>query len=433
MSTLSGLISGGGGGGGASIDAKVRTYTIKESGSFVFPFSGTVDIYAIGGGGIGGLGTGGINTPSQHYNFCSIATGGGAGGTAVKRNIEVTAGDKITISAGASAEMTFGTDARNDQTVTNAGATTINSNDITISLTANGGGNGSASTSENGSISTASLSGGTGGTGSGGDDNYTGGRGGNFTFTATPNVGNGYNAWAGQAATGGGGVGLAGTGGHGGDAEIELNTGAGGSSSEVLHVVTGGGAVGVDASTVTANAGGDSYTGTSQKIYGGAGATQGFEIDVTGEYDTGTNGNNISASNLGDFGYANSVNSSEQFSMPSRAGGQTAFSSSNYFVNGSGGMLSGNGGQKNIANSPMTVPQVNTRPMGFGGGGGFAMSMNTDGNYGTRVLQDDYGFGHGGCAYAGYALVNNYSNFYFSTNLTAGAGCCIIEYKTISL
>lgn len=182
MSTLTTLISSGGGGG-----ATGEVFTVLESSTFVFPYSGKVKIYCIGGGGSGGLSSNGNG---------SVGAGGAAGGTAVKI-LDVTTDDSLICVIGAGGASTTSQPSNGNS----GGQSTVNSNNLAVSLTANGGSGGVGTTFSNGGTF-GNVSG--AGTGSGGDYNFTGGSGGAL-YAST---GGGANSNQGRYTTGGGATGL---------------------------------------------------------------------------------------------------------------------------------------------------------------------------------------------------------------------------------
>jgi len=183
VSTLTGLISSGGGGG-----ATGEVFTVLQSSTFTFPYDGKVKIYCIGGGGSGGLASGNTNG--------TVGTGGAAGGTSVKV-LDVTASDSIVCVIGAGGASTTSAVSNGNS----GGQSTVNSNNLVISLTANGGSGGIGQNfNSGGTFSNVSGA----GTGSGGDYNYTGGTGG----TLSASTGGGANSNSGRYATGGGATGI---------------------------------------------------------------------------------------------------------------------------------------------------------------------------------------------------------------------------------
>jgi hypothetical protein len=425
MSSLSDFLGGGGGGGLSPFEKSDRSFTISDSGTFTFPYAGTVDIYAIGAGGFGGLAIG--DGTGNSANLSLIGTGGGAGGTAVKRNLVVSAGDTITIAVGATAEVAFGANIINANTTTNAGATTVNSNDVTLSLTANGGSNGSTDFSATATLTTASVSGGAGGTGSGGDENYTGGRGGNFSFTATPNVGSGFNAYRGYFGTGGGAVGLNANGNKGGDAVVQFNTGTGGGSTdEYCSIGTAGGSVGQDATTITVNSGGNDHNYSNATV--STAPTAVFDGTTT---SLGSS-SNLSGANLGTFGPGSGTdnkNTSRQFSLADASGGGATAYTGNAFNNTvfDGGLLGGKGPVFLQGNAG---PPNTTYNKSYFGGSGACIFRHGDTGTETYPPQRGATYGAGGGAYVCPVFAPTTSTF--NDNHQGSGGACVIRYKTIT-
>ena len=159
---------------------------LESSGSYTMPFDGILDVYVIGGGGSGGQG-------HYHNTTSFVATcGGGAGGCAIKHNVEVKQGDIFNITIGAGGGIAPST----SKTEGNPGGQSVFNYGL-LTLTAEGGGGGGR-----GSTSTPGL----GGSASGGDYNFSGGDGGSGPGDVT------YGA----ASGGGGSVGLTQNGRNGG-------------------------------------------------------------------------------------------------------------------------------------------------------------------------------------------------------------------------
>lgn len=198
------------------------------SGTWTAPYDGWAIFTAVGPGGSGAIAQN--NGSADRRN----ATGGGAGGFALKK-LYVARGSTYTVTMGAPGAAVTTSTVGIVATNGNAGGNTT----ITgpgLSLTANGGLGGQAGT-------TGTVAGGTGGTATGGDANVTGGTGGPISATG-----------AFPAASGGGAVGANGTG-YSGGAISGVNTninatggggvgGAGGALVAAGAVSTGGGGSG---------------------------------------------------------------------------------------------------------------------------------------------------------------------------------------------
>lgn len=250
MSALTDFLGGGGGGTSGPLLSKEIFFKLEDSQTFEFPFTGKVNIYAIGAGGSGCIGNTYAlsgqnpgNTTNAYY--MSVGTGGGAGGTAIKKSFSVTKGDKIVVTVGAGGTLQTSNPNSNNQALANGGATTVNtnSNNITIALTANGGTGGKTGFENNTACFVAS-----GGNATGGDENYSGGSGGTINVSTNLNnntfISNLDNC---TIYTGGGAVGINQDGGNGGNVVITKNTN---SSTGSKQAVTGGGGSGGDASSV---------------------------------------------------------------------------------------------------------------------------------------------------------------------------------------
>lgn len=182
---------GGGGGSSALAISQPDIVCFLASEIYTVPESGMYRIMAIGAGGNGGGSYGG---------------GGGAGGLAMLKKVQLTQGQEVTITIGASP----------------GGTTTVDCLAAGVALIANGGANGQA-----GSSGVAGL-GGAGGTASGGDWNGTGGSGGLGSSSTTSVKG------------GGGGVNFYGRPTDGSDA-VDATAGAGGGvGSSAVGDVSGG-------------------------------------------------------------------------------------------------------------------------------------------------------------------------------------------------
>jgi len=342
VSTLTGLISSGGGGG---IDQDNYFYFIDKSGTFSAPFSGEIDIYCIGAGGSGEAAKD-VNSGGN-----KAGTGGGAGGTAIKKSLAVTAGDTFTIVVGAGG--TIG--AHNNSPNANAGgSTSVNSNDVTCALTANGGGAGQVD-----------GTGASGGTGSGGDLNFTGGDSGLVNLDGTGNykpwrasgggaVGLASNGFSSGSITGGGNrPGMGATGGAGlGGSSVSLSIGS--NSSDFYGVSGGGGGLGEGGAALTGN----SNNALNLTSEGGLGF---FDADTTRPSTTTAYFYGRSEGTIGVlYGQGSNNNVSTSDAGIGGGGGGSYLASNN---SGDGGAFAGGGGFRGTSNAVAGYG-------GYGGGGG---------------------------------------------------------------
>jgi hypothetical protein len=409
MSTLTQFFGGGGGGGGingitvdgtsSAANPAGLSFGFDESrNGFIMPYSGTVTVVAIGGGGAGG---------TTNYNATStIVSGGGAGGTAIK-TFDVTKGDSVSFTVGAGGTY-VGTSSGNS-----GGTTTFTHNPSSTTLTTNGGVGG-----RRGALTT--IAGGQGGTATGGDFNYTGGAGGDATCNTT-------NA---KGASGGGGVGLFSTGGAGG----AINVAAGLAASGGGGVFNAGGACtrnsGIGYST---SAGGvwyqpgsaNSFTGNNQANgadtyslnWGGvtnsrapySGMNPVSLFVSTNTYSTSTLATISSGSIRDRIGAADYISMAiaetvERTAIPWDAGSPPLTNSSAYYYSAgsSGGNTQRNasngyycaGGAGNIQNG--TIAGNFGCSISFGGGGGAISTLNVMGGNANQLGGTCIGFGGGG-------------------------------------
>lgn len=236
MSSLSDFL-GGGGGSSDKVIQREFTFDVTESGTVSLPFAGTVDVYAIGGGGGAHIfqGAGSYNTNNTGNTRGVPLNGGGGGGCAVREGMVVEKGDELVITIGAGGQLV---NANNTEANNGAGGDTTvntNSNNITISLTGGGGSCGGAGVNKKN---------GSGGTASGGDSNYTGGRGGEMSGTPTNNNPTNFYGYTGL---GGGSAAFQADGYAGGDLAHNLNT----LINNTVEHFTGGGGIGGAAATLT--------------------------------------------------------------------------------------------------------------------------------------------------------------------------------------
>ena len=159
--TVTALSNAGVGGG----ENTATWQTFSSSGSYIVPKAANLVCAAIGGGGSGCFVRSGVaNAGTAH------ATGGSAGGMAIKLFSNVSAGTTISFTVGAGGASIMGNRANNaSQVATGAagGTTSLTISGTTISGSGGGGGNGGTNTSTRTSNA--------GGSGSGGDLNVTGG------------------------------------------------------------------------------------------------------------------------------------------------------------------------------------------------------------------------------------------------------------------
>lgn len=183
----------------------------SSSTTFVAPFTGWYQIFAVGGGGAGGGAMN--NSAGSPADTMPKALGGGAGGSCFK-TAYITAGASIVITIGTGGTATGGNSV-------NAKTRTGNSGNITtvvgggVSLTCNGGAGGTSALNANLGTPTA------GGNATGGDVNLTGGAGQSITVNV---VSRAY-------ASGGGAVGLFGNGFAGSDITNTSNASPGGGAA----------------------------------------------------------------------------------------------------------------------------------------------------------------------------------------------------------
>lgn len=275
------------------------------STTFVAPYTGVYRVRVVGGGGSGGS-TGSTGATNRK------ATGGGAGGLAIKL-LQLTAGNSYTVTVGAG-----GTAATSTTTATNGnpGGTSSFSGTGISTITANGGGGGPAS---NGS---ASLAGASGGTASGGDINITGG-------------GSGTASGTNPAATGGGAVGWRGVGYSSGDASATgFTAGSGGAG------IGGASGIATATSVSTASGGGGSGAASAAATNGfgaGGAAVTSFLLTVSSPLDANAAGSAGSTSS--------SSSAVAAYGGGSGAGGFASSSNSGNVAGlaGSGGALTGTG------------------------------------------------------------------------------------------
>lgn len=290
-----------------------------SSGSFVAPCNGWATFLLVGAGGAGGL--------AQNGSIAqTVATGGGAGATCIKRAY-VTAGQTFTITLGAGGTYTPTGSNTERRAGVAGGNSTITASGFTT-MTANGGGGGA------GAFSLDAQSGGAGGTASGGDANLTGGRGGNTVDNTGGNA---------CRQTGGGGVNIYGTGYNGGDVTAVVSGGT--------RCGTGGGGIG--------SAGVDNFNSNSYSN-GGSSLEAGKGINLTNIPATASREDLLAVPFYGLplFG-TNGINATA-------GGGGNAASTSG----GAGGMFGGGGANSGSTNS--ITPSVG----GIGGGSGGTAGAN---------------------------------------------------------
>lgn len=324
----------------ASIPNRVERI-IATSQTWVAPVTGEYFIFAVGAGG-GGAG--------MNSGWYGPATGGGAGGLAIKRAY-LPAGTSlaITIGAGGGGGSNGNASAGNATTVSGGG----------VSLFAGGGAGGTIV------INTQTLiAGSAGGSASGGDWNLTGGRSGRAELIS-------YN---GRAYSGGGAVAWLGQAFRGGNAVLD-------SSGSAPHSAAGGGAGiggnGGDANNV-------SFYNNSN-VYGGGGGTIG---DAPAVSAGGTNTAGVGGPGLSSVVGSTSVTTNSIFAL--YGAGQTAVSGvSNHGSPGAGGGASANTSQSNPMGVPSMLAGVGALSgfnAGYGGGGGAGLNAGTSGGQGVVFI-----------------------------------------------
>ena len=201
-----------------------------SSATWIAPRDGLVRFHSKGADGSGGVAMG-----NGAVGRCVAASGGGAGGYAV-RTVYVKAGDSFALSPGARAAVPTNGTTTGAFPGSDGGATTVSGPGV--SITCNGGTGGHATSA----TSTAVAASAPGGTATGGDINYTGGASGAATATSTTG--------APSAATGGGAFGYRGNAPKSGDATA-TDTGNG-----AISAATGGAGVGGNSGNATATGNG---------------------------------------------------------------------------------------------------------------------------------------------------------------------------------
>jgi len=207
---------------------RFKSRTFNDSTVWTADFSGTVMLYVCGGGGSGAM---------YEYTNAAHASGGGAGGMAIKR-VKVESGTAYTITIGAGGTK-----------LTSQGHGVAGGNTSFVGGSINMVGNGGAG----GTYSHLLGTGGAGGTASGGDWNNTGGRGGNSVKVNSSEA----------CGTGGGAVGLYGDGYRGGDNSYTGSVGTGGAGiggngGDATSTVSRGGGTGGAGGTASLTEGADS-------------------------------------------------------------------------------------------------------------------------------------------------------------------------------
>jgi hypothetical protein len=326
----------------------------------VFTQFGWATLVAVGGGGSGGAAN---DTSTNYVN----ATGGGAGGFAMKK-VYIPSGTTLVITVGAGGASVTIAGGVQTAVVGNSGGITSISSSI-ANITCNGGGGGQSIVSGSGANA---RSGGIGGSASGGDVNYTGGDGGDIVAQS--------QVYA--RATGGGAVGIFGTGYSAGDVTHNSTNNSPG--------VTGGAGVGGRSGNVTVN-NGVTAGGSSAQASPNNGATQAATNTVLNPglanlfYPGGTSVNQTGATTMpvvpgfflfGDGGVGNNAQSSlgQPINGGPGAGGGGNFRDT-FPVAGAGGIFAGGGGAATAGDG-----FVQSGAGRLGGGGGGAAGRNNPNN-----------------------------------------------------
>ncbi|CAN7738318.1 hypothetical protein [Duganella sp. LjRoot269] len=308
-----------------------RAELLLTSGTFTAKITGPHRAYLQGPGG-----SGGIVSAASGSGVTVSATGGAAGGTAIK-DFDAVAGAAYTFLAGAPGAAPTGNTSNG-----NAGSTSTFTG-AGVSLSCNGGNGGTYSQS-----TTSVLLGATGGTASGGDFNYQGGGSGSCGINSQTGTGPSNTN---VQATGGGSVSWQ---------SVMYNSGnvsMTGTLTNPSQAASGGAGVGGNSGNVTLTA------GTSAVSGGGGSRTASPSVTAstttTGANGAGSPGLNITPINLiGDGAGASSG-----------AGGGSAGSTSN--GNNAAGNLAGTGGIACASSGASLVPGLPGWGAGSGGAAAF--------------------------------------------------------------
>lgn len=356
---------------GAKPPIVFEEFALLTSQTWTAPRTGTIKVSCSGGGGQGGVDVG--EYTSQEAAKC---TGGGAGGFSQKV-ISVKVGDTFTVVVGAggrnsNTNPTSATAGTAGGESTFADATAISD----IDLDSNGGAGGAA----NNATTQTTVAGGAGGTATGGDINVTGGAGGAVVMNTNSSR---------HFATGGGAVGVYGVGYAGGGANTR------GNAAGIFS--TGGGGVG--------GRGGNVANTTNNETFGGANAGGGAAKASGDDITFTANNSGIPTADLAYAGFNYDFPVETNLSQVTPVGTNIDGEGDQFSVGNNGGVNAkgpGRGGAGVVGSIALQTQYVVSGPAqvgAFAGGGGVAVTRNTNSvgvNSNRDFAQSQGGVGGGG-------------------------------------